>query len=454
MPDNYCNILAEGVNRWNTWRLENPRIKKPSLRGLRLDQLKGVSHLNNANFRGVDLSKANLARVSLLNADLTGANLSNANLRGAILTGATFNGAILYQSDLSFAELGNANLVRSLLVEANFSHAKMQKVNFRRADLCSAQLDYADLTNADLKSVKALGTSFEKAILTGACIENWHTHSATKLTDVVCDYIYLKERQGERRPSDPNQVFCLGGFGTLFQKALETVDLIFADGIAWQAFFQSFQELRSQYNNLSIQGIEKKSGGAFVIRLEVPPEADKAAIESHAKELYETRLQLQEQRYQAELQAKDGQISLYQEQLEFHRQNNTNLMEIVKTMAEKESPKYDFRGSSIGNFVDTAQAGSQISNVQYVNMSQDLTQAAQQIQDLLQQLQNQGVTVEDAQQQVSTEMAKQAETDPTLMGKMVLWSKAMANKASETTVSEAAKMVLTLALKAAGIPLP
>jgi len=90
----------------------------------------------------------------------------------------------------------------------------------------------------------------------------------------------------------------------------------------------------------------------------------------------------------------------------------------------------------------------------YINMSQDLTQAAQQIQDLLQQLQNQGVPVETSQQQVAADMAKQAETNPAMMEKLVLWGKAMANKASETTVSEAAKMVFTLALKAAGVPLP
>ncbi|MCY7277132.1 MAG: hypothetical protein LH702_26235 [Phormidesmis sp. CAN_BIN44] len=50
-------------------------------------------------------------------------------------------------------------------------------------------------------------------------------------------------------------------------------------------------------------------------------------------------------------------------------------------------------------------------------------------------------------------MAKKAGANPALKEKLTLWGKAMANKASETTVSEAAKMVLTLALKAAGVPL-
>ena len=90
----------------------------------------------------------------------------------------------------------------------------------------------------------------------------------------------------------------------------------------------------------------------------------------------------------------------------------------------------------------------------YVNMSQDLTEAAGQIQELLNQLQKSGVTVEAAQEQVATYLAKQAESNPTVMGKLVGWGKTMANKASETTVSEAAKAIVPLALKLVGIPLP
>jgi hypothetical protein len=164
---------------------------------------------------------------------------------------------------------------------------------------------------------------------------------------VMCEYIYLRHDWSEkeqvyflsdRRPSDPARFFAYGEFQSFVQKALSTVDLIFASGIDWQIFFQSFVTLKSQYDErLAIQAIEKKSGSAFIIRLEVPVDADKGVIERQVKELYEMKLQLQGKRYQAELYAKDGQISLYQEQLEFHRKNNTNLMEIVRTMAEKEN---------------------------------------------------------------------------------------------------------------------
>ncbi|MBE9209230.1 hypothetical protein IQ244_22520 [Nostoc sp. LEGE 06077] len=52
-------------------------------------------------------------------------------------------------------------------------------------------------------------------------------NSATKLDNMNCQYVYLKSDKQERRPS-------CGEFTKLFQKALETVNLIFTDGIDWK----------------------------------------------------------------------------------------------------------------------------------------------------------------------------------------------------------------------------
>ncbi|MBD2378137.1 pentapeptide repeat-containing protein [Leptolyngbya sp. FACHB-402] len=409
--------------------------------------------------------------------------LGGTNFQGADLTGTTFSGALLKNTNfansrkqettltqvcwkdakkLNRAQVGDSILtnrnVRELLVTGKGINQNFESANLRGADLTSAKLNgailkyadlgeailtYADLQHANLTEAQAIGANFTGAYLTGACIEAWNIDSTTNLQDVDAKFVYLLENEQERRPSSSE--FAPGEFTTLFQKALNTVDLIFRDGIDWKAFFQSFQELRSQYSdeNLSIQAIEKKSDGAFIIRLEVSLEADKAKIERQAKQLYEGQIRQLEER-----------VAEHQDSVKYLRQSNANLEKVIQTMAENQSSKYDFRGSNIGNFIDTAQSGSQQSNIQYVNMSQDLTQAAQQIQDLLQQLQNQGVTVADSQQQVATDLANQAKTNPAIKKRLALWGKAMANKASETTVSEAAKLVLTLALKAAGVPLP
>ena len=328
-------LLKQGAEVWNQWREDHSRVQ--------VDLYEADFHgadLRGANLYGANLIKANLSSTDLSSAQLwraflIEANLSSANLSSAILTEATLAGA-----NFTKAILANAILIDAKLVQANLSSANLNNADLGGANLNSASLNNASLIHTSLTYSQLLGSDLTSANLTGACIWNWHISNLTQLDDVICEYVYQRSEWSQEEQKDllsDHRSFAPGEFTALFEKALETVDLIFADGINWQAFFQSFQELRSQYDDLSIQAIEKKSGGAFIVRLEVPAESDKAEIESQAKELYEIKLQLQEQRYRAELQAKNGQISLYQEQLEFHRQNDTNLMEIVKTMAEKEN---------------------------------------------------------------------------------------------------------------------
>ncbi|MEO0409077.1 MAG: pentapeptide repeat-containing protein, partial [Cyanobacteria bacterium P01_A01_bin.135] len=201
----------------------------------------------------------------------------------------------------------------------------------------------------------------------------------------ICEHVYLKARQRGRRPSEGN--FKPGEFSALFQQALDTVDLIFKDGIDWQAFFASFQDLRSQYadQDLTIQAIEKKRGGAFVVRLEVASEADKPVIESSAKELYETKLTLIEQRYRAELHAKEGEIVAYKEQ-------SANLMKITEALAARppvvEGNSYVFNQPQFaGGFAGIVQ-GNQIGG-NIINQAVEptsLAEVAAEIQKLLKQL--------------------------------------------------------------------
>lgn len=86
----------------------------------------------------------------------------------------------------------------------------------------------------------------------------------------------------------------------------------------------------------------------------------------------------------------------------------------------------------------------------YINMSQNLTQAASDIQDLIDQLKKQGVTVDVAQEQVARDMATQAQENSTMKNKLVKWGQSL----GDATVSEVVKGIVKLAIRSAGIPLP
>jgi uncharacterized protein YjbI with pentapeptide repeats len=91
-------ILKQGVDVRNNWRIENPDaqidLSKTSLKGrfLQKVRLRGANlsetDFSEASLAWADLSEANLVKANLYVADLYQTDLRGANLTGAILVGA------------------------------------------------------------------------------------------------------------------------------------------------------------------------------------------------------------------------------------------------------------------------------------------------------------------------------------------------------------------------------
>ena len=401
------DLLKQGIKEWTQWRTENPdveinlseaNLQNASLYCFNLE----YANLENAALENAGLSYANLYNVTLKNANLYNAELYDVKLNFANLDKVDLRNANLEHSDLHRASFKNANLENARLTftklnPANLKNARLGSANLCRANLEDAIFENADLSNTFLIEVNALKTSFKGATLTGACIADWHINSKTNFEDVVCDYIYLKwdrEKQEptERRPSDPNRNFAKGEFTKLFQQARETVDLIFSEGIDWQAFLTSYQnvQLESDHGELDIRAIEKSPDGSFVIRVEVPEDTNKADLESQFYERYEGELKRLEGVYQQQLQAKDREIDSY-------RRESANMTEIAKLLASrpitveakavagdniKQSGNFGIGHMSGGEI----QSGAKVAGVYNEAEKQNLQTAACEIQSLLDQL--------------------------------------------------------------------
>lgn len=284
-----------------------------------------------------------------------------------------------------------------------FSNLDLSECNFSNSALSGSNLSNTNLSSSNLKRTQLLDSNLSFSNLTGACIEDWNINRSTNLSRVSCQYIYLKERNRERRPS--KNFFEEGEFSELFEKALATVDLVFMNGVDWEAFFGSFKRLQAQYkiHDLSIQAIERKDSGAFVIRLEVPEHLKKASIEEDAKRFYKKEVELVESRYNHLLQLQGQQLKDYRKDLQSSRYQNSRLLNIVQTMAEKESAsKFDLRGASIGNLADSVQSGGRQQSIQHIHnqaeQRQSLIEAATEIQQLLTQLEKSNPDATEAEQ--------------------------------------------------------
>jgi uncharacterized protein YjbI with pentapeptide repeats len=221
---------------------------------------------------------------------------------------------------------------------------------------------WSDFTNANLTNIQALETNFTGAILTGACIEDWHINSGTNLANIVCDFVYLSQRKQERRPSSGN--FAYGEFAQLFQKSLETLDLIFRNGIDWDAFAYSFKklEVENQGAQLDVQSIDKKGDGILVVRVTVSPDADKAKIHSEFIQGYEFAAKALEAQYQARLEDKDKVINQLFSSI---NQLNKQLAETSGKVSIYYQPNSQFGGSIVDAInVNTEQVGGNIQNIE------------------------------------------------------------------------------------------
>ena len=432
--EKFIDSVLSGVRNGGQTTLTNVDLSGTNLKWANLTNV----DLSDANLSGADLSQANLSGTNLKWANLSNVDLSEANLRGANLGGADLNGQNLSNVDLSEANLRGTNLSGADLNGQNLSNVDLSEANLRGTNLSRADLNGQNLSNfdlskanlsgANLSKTQALGTNFTAAIFTGACIEDWHTNSATNLKNVICDYVYLWEGQQERRPSDINKNFAPEEFTKLFQKAQETVDLIFRDGIDWKAFLASFHKLQVECGDeeLSIQAIENKSDGAFVIRVNVPRNANKAEIEKYLKREYELTLTAVEEKYRSQLQAEKDQIAIY-------REKSADLMEMARLMAnrpiqniinvtnnaesksvsESYQSKYDQRNSN-NQFVDTAQPASNptFNQNNYIpEQKQNLAEAAKEIQQLLYQLSQANSTTNE---EVTEAILQEIKRNPTL----------------------------------------
>jgi uncharacterized protein YjbI with pentapeptide repeats len=262
-----------------------------------------ISTAGGTSFRAAKLANTNFSYATLKNTDFRFATihrtmwhhahfldwarveetiLINPAVRELLVTG---NG---YQKSYQGMDFRGANLIG-----VNLSNAKLQT-----ADLSQATLESANLEGAFFTQVQAIGTDFSNAQMTGTCgLGTWNIDSTTKLEWVDCKWVYLLEEpkpgtdDRERRPSSGE--YQPGEFTSFFQELVNTVDLIFNQGVDWRAFTESFQQVQveNQGIKLKIQSVENK-GNAFVVKVNVPPDADKAKIHKDFNFLYQKMLQL------------------------------------------------------------------------------------------------------------------------------------------------------------------
>jgi len=320
------------------------------------------------SFRRSDLTRSNFANATLRSADFRNARLNNINWRGSKrLEFARVDNSVLSDSEIrKLLITGNGHgrsYIGADLQNVNLECANLQAANLRSANLSRSTLNNTDLSHSNLTEVLATGTDFEGANLTGACIQSWNIDSTTNLKDVHCQYIYLLENPNElgsheRRPHDPSKIFDPGDFSHLFTDALNTIDLLFREGLDTKAFAEAYRKVQVMAGDreLSIQSIEKKGDGNVLLTFSVPSEIDKSEISRQFLELYNLKLQDIKSKYMSELEAKyKSELEAKSREIEAYRQESNYLKEIVKVLVAKPPGIIEYAAKPQDMIIDSEQ---------------------------------------------------------------------------------------------------
>ena len=252
-------------------------------------------------FFGFSLVSAALAIQEVKNA--TGTNFKGANLKGVDFSHATLNNCNFKDADTSHINWSHVEGARSSI---NFTYTRMQllisrkgtngiysdlnlsdrhlagvdliKANLSSADLTRSNLQHADLTFANLTNVKAGGTNFRHANLTGACIQNWTINSDTQFDDLICDYIYLTPDQDRQNRRPLSGSFEPGDFEKLVDKFADTLDFILRRGTDPIAFTQALNQFKQDNPEARIKALLELDRDRVLVQATVLEGSDKVGI--------------------------------------------------------------------------------------------------------------------------------------------------------------------------------
>ncbi|NJL78682.1 MAG: CHAT domain-containing protein [Richelia sp. SM2_1_7] len=295
-----------------------------------------VSSICGTSFQKAELTDANFYYATLKNTNFCNARLTRTNFHLAKqIFLSRFDNTIFFNReirDLAVTKRGNNQSYAGCNLKGiNLDNADLSYINLSETDISESTLEGANLEGANLTKAQVIGTNFRKAIFTAACLSAWNIDSTTQLDEVICDYVYLLNNQQERRPSSGN--FAPGDFTKLFQVAINTVDLIFRNGLDLQALSAALAntKLDNEGIALAIKSIENKGNGVVLVRVDVPEFINKEKIHADFYQNYQFALQQIEARHQAELKSKDEQITLYRQ----HQAELKELMQLIAPIVEK-----------------------------------------------------------------------------------------------------------------------
>ncbi len=275
---------------------------------------KGASDFTGANLGHANFSNADLGHTCFTRANLTGCQWKNARnlhlaqtwqtllesrkIRSLMVTGSTF--------ERDFAGMD--------LAGGRFAGMNLQGCDFSRANLASADFSGSDLTGANLTQATVVGTLFNGAILTAACIQNWKIDPHTQLKEVICTHVFLgPDQNGAKQRNPPEGQFQSGEFAKRYQQIAYTIDFVAHSRRELDALVAAIEQIKAKSSaNIFVQNLATKED-LLIITIKGDEQLDVSTLYTQLKQAY------------------DKQLALAENTINLLSRQNDSLLELLKT---------------------------------------------------------------------------------------------------------------------------
>jgi uncharacterized protein YjbI with pentapeptide repeats len=418
-------------------------------------------------FHSADLTEANFTGAILQNTDLRKANLKktyfdNAKGLDSVCSGESYLQNPLVRQVLVSRKGKNKNFDRLDLRGVNFKGSNLVDASFIGADLSDANLQDANLSRAKLVQTQLDGTDLTGATLTGAYIEDWGITNSTLFDGVRCEYVYMRLPTKEnpdplRKPDNNKEVFADGEFGDFIKPIVDTLDLYHNSDVDPRAIAISLKQLAENHPEaeLRIVGMEVKGEDKFLLRAKTAASADKSELSKEYFQIYNKLKALAQQEFLALIAEKDSRIASLENMVVTALQSpkfysNTQIEKVDNMNPNQGGISQNVSGGTMhggmqaaqGNNNTQTQGDTTVSGDRTINMGdgnyneriqgdyvqgnyyaagqQNLAQAAAEIQQLLQQLEQTNPTTTTSEKMtVVAKAVDEIEKNPTLKARVI-----------------------------------
>jgi uncharacterized protein YjbI with pentapeptide repeats len=228
---------------------------------------------------GTDFASADLQGVDFSHAKLNNCNFAGVNTQYVNWSHATGNHtSILKDTHIQLMTSRQGNSAMYSKMDLNHCHlagVELIKANLSGSDLTRSNFQHADLSFANLTNIKAGGTDFRHATLTGSCIQNWTINSETQFDGLTCDFIYLTPDRDPQHRRPLSGSFESGDFEKLLDHFADTLDFMLRRGTDPIAFNQALNQFKQDNPEAQIKSINALDPDRVLVQATVPEGTDK-----------------------------------------------------------------------------------------------------------------------------------------------------------------------------------